>query len=395
MGAYRGGMTTTDSARRQIISRLRDSIEHVEAGTLPQTDEQMRIPVTHYSDPDRWQREVDRVFKSVPLMLGFTAELRDPGDYKAMDVCGVKLILTRNAEGAVKAHVNMCSHRGAQLVEEGAGSTRRFTCPYHAWNYDSDGALVGLTNRSDFGETDTSCLGLTPLPVAERCGLIWVTLTPGAEVDQEAVVDEHLGGYAEMLDHFDFASWHHLGNQQIPGPNWKLAYDGYLDFYHIPFLHRDTFGPDFSSRPIYDSWGPHTRMTTWHENLLKYRDVPDDELPMAEIDGGVWTIFPHVSIAGFPVGERGLMVSQLFPGSTPDTSVTIQNFLTITEPDDELRELAKKTAAFYDHVVRDEDYYTGIRIGKNIASGAKQEFVLGRNEGGNQHFHRTVAALVE
>ncbi|MEM8745169.1 MAG: aromatic ring-hydroxylating dioxygenase subunit alpha [Actinomycetota bacterium] len=389
-------MATTESARSQIIRRLRSTIEHVEHDTFPQVDEHMIVPVTHYTDPERWQREVDLIFKKVPLMLGFSVEIPEPGDYKAMDVCGVKLIITRNREGQVKAHVNMCSHRGAQLVDEGSGSTRRFACPYHNWNYDSDGALVGVTNRSDFGEIDDlDCLALTSLPVAERCGLIWVTLDPCSTIDQEAAVDAHLGDYAQMLDHFDFGSWHHLGSQQIPGPNWKLAYDGYLDFYHIPFLHRDTFGPDFSSRPIYDSWGPHTRMTAWHESVLKFRDVADDDLPLAEFDGGVWTIFPHVSIAGFPVGERGLMVSQLFPGDSPDTSVTIQNFLTLTEPDDELRELAKKTAAFYDHVVRDEDYFTGIRIGENIASGAKSEFLLGRNEGGNQHFHRTVNAIVD
>ncbi len=381
----------TESARTQLLRQLRRTIDHVKADTIPQTDATMSIPTTHYSDPERWRREVDTVFKQGPLMLALTCEMAAPGDYKAMDVCGVKLILTRGPDGVVRGFVNMCSHRGAQLVDEGAGSARRFTCPYHAWSYDQEGALVGVTNRSDFGDVDTSCLGLTTLPVEERHGLIWGILSPGIELD----LDAHLQGYGTMLEHFDFASWHSLGNQRIPGPNWKLAYDGYLDFYHIPFLHRETFGPDFSSRPIYDSWGPHTRMTAHHESVLAFDGVPDGEIDMSAIDGGVWTIFPHVSIAGFPVGDRGMMISQLFPGDSPDRSVTIQNFITTSEPDDELRETAAKTKAFYDHVVRDEDYFTGIRIGENIATGAKDEFVLGRNEGGNQHFHRTLAALTD
>jgi carnitine monooxygenase subunit len=382
---------TSDSARTQLIAQARRTIEHVEQGTIPLVDDTMTIPVSRYQDQERWEREVDIVFKRTPLMLGFSIEIPNPGDYKAMDVVGVKVIITRGVDGQVRSFVNMCSHRGAQLVDEGTGSTRRFACPYHNWNYDNEGTLVGVTNRQDFGEVDTSCLGLTPLPTAERCGLLWVVLTPGAEMD----IDAHLGGYAEMLDHFDFGDrWYSLGNQQIPGPNWKLAYDGYLDFYHIPFLHRDTFGPDFSSRPIYDAWGPHQRMTAFSESLLKFKDVPDDEIDLELIDGGVWTIFPHVSIAGFPVGNRGLMVSQLFPGPTPDTSITIQNFLTDTEPDDELRELAKKTAAFYDHVVRDEDYFTGIRIGQNIETGAKSQFLFGRNEGGGQTFHRYLDQLL-
>jgi hypothetical protein len=135
-------------------------------------------------------------------------------------------------------------------------------------------------------------------------------------------------------------------------------------------------------------------MTAFSEGVLKWDGVPDDEIDPAQIDGGVWTIFPHVSIAAFPVGERGLMVSQLFPGDAPDRSSTIQNYLTTTEPDDELLKLAEKTGEFYEHVVRDEDYFTGIRIDRNIRTGAKSEFLFGRNEAGGQHFHRHLDSLL-
>lgn len=380
-----------ESARTQLIAQLRRTIEHIDAGTIPLVDDTMSIPVDRYQNQERWEQEIEKVFKTVPLMMGFSSELKEAGAYKAMDVCGMKFILTRGSDGELRGFVNMCSHRGAQLVEEGSGSSRRFTCPYHAWNYDHDGTLVGVTNRQDFGEVDTSCLGLTSLPVAEKCGMMWVVLDPNGSID----IDAHLGGYATMLDHFDFGSWNVVHQQEVPGPNWKLAYDGYLDFYHLPFLHRDTFGPDYPSRPIYDAWGPHQRMTAPYEALKKWDGVPDDEVVLSEIDGGVWTIFPHVSIAGFPVGERGLMVSQLFPGDTPDTSTTIQNFIVTDEPTDELIELAAKHAEFFDHVVRNEDYYTGIRIGKNIASGAKSEFVFGRNEGGGQFFHTYLDTLLD
>jgi hypothetical protein len=49
---------------------------------------------------------------------------------------------------------------------------------------------------------------------------------------------------------------------------------------------------------------------------------------------------------------------------------------------------------FLDHVVRDEDYYTGLRIQRAVKTGAKSEFLFGRNEGGGQRFHRWVDALV-
>jgi hypothetical protein len=108
----------------------------------------------------------------------------------------------------------------------------------------------------------------------------------------------------------------------------------------------------------------------------------------------VWTIFPHVSIAGFPVGTRGMMISQLFPGDTPESSVTIQNFVVTDTPNDELRAEAEERADFFEHVVRDEDYFTGLRIQANLRTGAKREFVFGRNEGGGQRFHRYLDDLL-
>ena len=45
----------------------------------------------------------------------------------------------------------------------------------------------------------------------------------------------------------------------MQGPNWKVAYDGYLDFYHLPILHRESFGPKMPSDALYDAWGPHQR----------------------------------------------------------------------------------------------------------------------------------------
>ena len=50
--------------------------------------------------------------------------------------------------------------------------------------------------------------------------------------------------------------------------------------------------------------------------------------------------------------------------------------------------------AFLEHVVNDEDYYTGIRIQTAMKTGAKSEVLFGRNEGGGQRFHRWVEAII-
>jgi carnitine monooxygenase subunit len=253
--------------------------------------------------------------------------------------------------------------------------------PYHNWTYDTKGDLVGVTDREFFGPIDVSCMGLTPLPVAERAGLVFAVLTPGVPMD----IDAHLCGYDSVLDFFGFGDWHLISQREVEGPNWKIAYDGYLDYYHLPFLHRNSFGPDISNKPIYFEWGPHQRMTSPDPNLLALRDMPEQEWNLDLMCGGVWTIFPHVSFAG---GNGGGLMSQLFPGSTPGSSVTIQSYFVASEPSAEARELAEQKADFLHAVVRDEDYYTGLRLQRALATRAREHVVFGRNEGGGQRFHQ-------
>lgn len=374
----------TATNRRQLIDMARENIAHVHAGNTPgQADSIMRVPVDQYLDPDRWAQEV-ALFKRTPLMLALGGELRGASSYKAMTVMGVPVLLTRGAEGEVRAFVNTCSHRGAVVVPEGSGTARRFACPYHNWTYDTRGDLVGVTDREFFGELDVGCLGLTPLPVAERAGMIFVVLTPGVPMN----IDEHLSGYDQVLDVFGFGDWHLVSQAVIDGPNWKVAYDGYLDFYHLPFLHRASFGPDISNRPSYYAWGPHQRVTSPDPSLVELEDLPEDEWDVERLCGGVWTIFPHISIAG---GLGGGLVSQLFPGTTSDTSITIQNYFVATEPSEERRTDARQRAEFLERVVREEDYFTGFRLQQALATGAKDHVLFGRNEEGGQRFHTLLA----
>ena len=84
-------------------------------------------------------------------------------------------------------------------------------------------------------------MGLTPLNVEERVGIVWGSVTPGVELH----LDEFLAGYDDLLDNHGLADCVFVGRQTLVGPNWKVAYDGYLDQYHLPILHGETFGPDY------------------------------------------------------------------------------------------------------------------------------------------------------
>ena len=368
----------------------RHNLAHLEAGTLALAPDVFRVPAAHYVDEARFRLELERVWRRLPLMLAFSAELSSPGDYKALLAAGVPVLLSRGADGALRAFVNTCSHRGAQLVPEGSGTARRFVCPYHAWTYDERGALVGITQAAEFGELDKSCHGLTALPVAERAGLVFVVLDPRGALD----IDAFLCGYDALLAHFGFERWHLVERREVAGPNWKIAYDGYLDLYHLPYLHKNTFGASFPNRALYHAFGPHQRVDSPNPLLTKLAGRPEADWDVRHLLGGVWTIFPHVSIASFDAGGRGVLVSQLFPGSTPLESITVQTYLMEKPPGPEQKAAAEKMFELLGFVVREEDYATGLRQQRALATGAKSHVLFGRNEGGGQRFHRWLERLL-
>lgn len=380
----------TEAGRAQLIEMARRNMAHVKAGTVDQAPDVYRVPAVNYYDPDRWALEMARVFKRLPLVLGVSAELREPGSYRAMIVADVPVLLVRGQDGELRAFLNVCTHRSTIVVPEGSGCARRFVCPYHAWSYDDQGQLAAIYNEKDFGDVDRSTMGLTPLPVAERAGLIFSALTPGAALD----IDRFLCGYDGVLEQLGLADAHLVGRQEVVGPGWKVAYDGYLDFYHLPILHRESFGPLMPSDALYDAWGPHQRVSMPTRGYLEFEKEPEESWDTAQITAGVWTVFPHVSIADFDAGGRLFMLSQLFPGATPDESLTIQNFLAVDEPDPERRKQIDEQMEFLLHVVRDEDYFTGRRVQKALKTGAKTDVLFGRNEIGGQRFHRWVDKIL-
>lgn len=379
-------------SKAELVEMSKVGLAHAEAGTIAQADSIVKIPASHYYDPEHWTLEMERVFKRLPLMLATSAELPNPGDYKAMDAAGVPVLITRDMQGDIRAYVNSCAHRGAQIMQEGCGQAKRFTCPYHAWSYNHEGELTHVYSPKEFGEIDKQANGLVPLKAVERSGLIWVLTNSKSDLD----IDNFLSGYDELLAHFGFADWHFFDSRRVDGPNWKIAFDGYLDFYHLPILHKETFGPSFSSKALYFDWGPHQRVVSPETIEDELSEIDEDNWPMPMLLNGVWTIFPHVSIASFGEGDtRGVLISQLFPGDSPGESYTIQNYMLEKEPDEAGAAEAKEQFDFLKFVVEEEDYATGLKQQQSLRTGARDTILFGRNEEGGQRFHQWVQRILE
>ncbi len=389
----------TPAARKVLERTATEVLRHNEAGTFPLAPGVMRLDASVYACPDRFEKEKARIFRRYPQMLGLSCELPNAGDYKTLDIVGIPVLIVRGRDGQVRAFLNSCTHRGA-AVAAGCGSAARFTCPYHGWTFGRDGALLGVNSAEDFGAIDKTESGLRQFPTIERAGLIWAILDPETNLDPATL----LSGVDSLLQGFGLESWTYIQSIALPGPNWKLAFDAHLEFYHLPVLHRETFGPDRSNRALYFFHGPHQRLITPKprpgsppmDDLHALGRLPRGDEPINALMTGEWILFPGTSINLFhPGGHRGLFISQVFPGEHVGESVTIQTFVSETPPDEDTRAEIARLCDFLAKVVGTEDLPTSFHQQQVMATGLMPQVQFGRNEGGLQHFHRWVGKLTE
>src|SRR2546421_8612024 len=91
-------------------------LQYVEEGRTYQSDKITTVPVRDYTDPERWQREMDLIFKRVPLLLALSAELPEPGSYKAMETVGLPVLITRDKAGTAHAFLNVFNDSAAPVI---------------------------------------------------------------------------------------------------------------------------------------------------------------------------------------------------------------------------------------------------------------------------------------
>ena len=150
--------------RKEEYNKIAEKIvSHVENGTTDQAPEILKVPTSDYTSHERWSSEMKDIFQNLPLMLALSIEMPNPGDYKAMEVTGIPVLITRDKSNKVNAFRNVCTHRGAIVAQEGIGNRSRFSCPYHGWTYSNSGDLIGVTDKPKFGDIDNKCFGLEKL----------------------------------------------------------------------------------------------------------------------------------------------------------------------------------------------------------------------------------------
>ena len=136
-----------------------------------------------YVNEDIYSQELEQIFGRAWLLVGHESQVENPGDFVLGRMGEEEVILTRDRKGKIHVFLNTCRHRGMKVCRYDDGNALVFTCPFHAWTYDTDGRLVGVPHHKDayFEELDKSQWGLAE--VAQMCnyyGSIWATWDPKA-----------------------------------------------------------------------------------------------------------------------------------------------------------------------------------------------------------------------
>ncbi|HVL59528.1 MAG TPA: aromatic ring-hydroxylating dioxygenase subunit alpha [Burkholderiaceae bacterium] len=238
-----------------------------------------RVPYRTYTDEALYRRELERIFYGRHwCYVGLEIEVPQPGDFKTTYVGERSVILVRDHDGGLNVVENHCAHRGVRFCQQAFGNAKDFVCPYHQWNYDLKGNLIGLPFRrgvkvvedgkariqggmpQDF---DPKRHGLTKLKVAAHNGLVFASFCDDVEP-----LEQYLGpDVLPWVDRvFDGRKLTLLGysRQRIPG-NWKLMQENIKDPYHPGLLHTwfVTFGlwrADQKSQMVMDSHRRHAVM---------------------------------------------------------------------------------------------------------------------------------------
>ena len=373
-----------------LRDQARQMLDLHRAGTTTMADSEHRVPVGVFCDPERFERERREVFRSLPLVAGLSCELRHPGAFTTFSPDGVPIVLVRSDDGGLGAFLNVCRHRGAQVVG-GTGCSRRLSCPYHAWTYASDGSLVGIPGAEGFVGVDRGDHGLVPVPCEERHGMMFVVADPDGALD----LDRWLGPLDEELPHLHLDRLHHVGTRDMPTAcNWHVNMDTNTESYHFASLHGASIGPfTMSNLNVVAPFGRSQRLTFAACTLPDLADQPESEWEPESHLQFVYLLFPNNSL--LITGDH-VELFRILPGPTVDTSVTHQSYYARrpVETDDE-RFLAEAQFDLFHGVVRDEDLPCAETIQRGFTSGANTHLTFGRNEPALHHLHREQAALLD
>jgi choline monooxygenase len=249
------------------------------------------IPSAWYVDPAFHTFDQKAVLARSWQLVGHETRLSEAGDYLVANVAGESVLVVRDSERRLRAHFNVCRHRGGPLVMDACGRVgTTLQCKYHGWTYRLDGSLRGVPRFDRTELFDKRDFSLLPVMVDIWQGLVFVSLTS----DPPALASI-LHGITERIAplRLDSLRYHHTDTYDV-ACNWKVYVDNYLEGYHVPLVH-----PELNRRLDFRSYTTETHR--WYS--LQHSDFKGNGPGLysgADEQAYYYFIFPNIMLNILP-----------------------------------------------------------------------------------------------
>lgn len=201
-----------------------------------------------YADPAVFQLEQERIFSRLWIYLAHESQFKKPGDFVRTRLAGHEVLVTRGEDGQINVLKNRCPHRGARLCMADEGSSRLFSCPYHAWVFRPDGSLSSVPHRKSYPEGFDLADPRNHMQRIEKIetyrGFVFATLN-----ENPRPLVEHLGQMTDVIDNLvDRAPDGEIEMADSSFAleyrgNWKLHMENAADIFHPSFVHSSSVMP--------------------------------------------------------------------------------------------------------------------------------------------------------
>ena len=298
----------------ELVSR--DALQQQLSGVLPDAGRSLGIPPACYADDALLALEQRAVFHSGWVGLGRADRWPNAGDYSALDIGGVPLIVVRNKSGELKALANTCRHRGSQILT-GDGNCKKIKCPFHWWTYDLDGRLKVYPRMETALDFDPGEFGLIEFSVAIRDEFAFTSFA-----DQPPTIDEWLGDFESFHRLWELDQWKTTRIREFEVQcNWKTFIEVFNEYYHLPMVHPDSINwlypepdaVDTVSGQYTTQFGATEGAAALMEDSQQYALPSARGLQGREAKGTRYTwIYPNLT---FALSQDSMWIYQAFPVS--------------------------------------------------------------------------------
>lgn len=214
------------------------------------------VPKEAYYEPRFMQLEKQRLWPRVWQVACRIEEIARPGDYVTYEVADESIIVTRLDETTIRAHYNVCQHRGRKLTG-GVGNAKNFYCRFHGWRWNLDGSPREVLDRDDYrGCLQDMDIRLKSVHVDTWGGFVYINMS-----DDPPPLRDDLDPIPAIFDNYEFEKMTYRWYKTVILPwNWKVALEAFNEGYHVAATHPQLlrFQDDWT---VSEAFGKHSMFT--------------------------------------------------------------------------------------------------------------------------------------